>query len=269
MLDNALNREAISGIKVILMVFNGKQFLLSALILSLIITGCSSQWVNSGDQNDKPNKSSIPIIEDNKMQDASADLTEGASENDKVDVLETYKNEEYNFSFDIPVLWKGNYRVIQKDNRISFVHTGGWPGCEPEIFAIMVMTEEEFKKANTEPPSILEQDILGRRNNLVFFCIISITVPIPTITSTTKEEDARKFSEEWGKLFRALNNIPKRFHLEYLHSAFGRNRETVTGCTREGVKVWHIGEVVIFELLNTTAKRKIDSETGFELLEIE
>ena len=55
----------------------------------------------------------------------------------------------------------------------------------------------------------------------------------------------------------------------HLHSAFGRNRETVTGCTREGVKVWHIGEVVIFELINTTAKRKIESETGFELLEIE
>jgi len=68
-----------------------------------------------------------------------------------------------------------------------------------------------------------------------------------------------------GTLFLDEAGIPKL----HLHSAFGRNRETVTGCTREGVKVWHIGEVVIFELLNTTAKRKIDSETGFELLEIE
>jgi len=55
----------------------------------------------------------------------------------------------------------------------------------------------------------------------------------------------------------------------HLHSAFGRSRETVTGCTREGIKIWHIGEVIIFELLNTIAKRKIDSGTGFELLEIE
>ena len=68
-----------------------------------------------------------------------------------------------------------------------------------------------------------------------------------------------------GTLFLDESGIPKL----HLHSAFGRDRETVTGCTREGVKVWHIGEVVIFELLNTTAKRKIDSETGFELLEIE
>lgn len=69
-----------------------------------------------------------------------------------------------------------------------------------------------------------------------------------------------------GTIFLDELGIPKL----HLHSAFGRNRETVTGCAREGVKVWHIGEVVIFELLlNTTAKRKIDSETGFELLEIE
>jgi hypothetical protein len=78
----------------------------------------------------------------------------------------------------------------------------------------MVMTEEEFKKVNAEPPSISEQDILGRRNNLVYFCITPITVPIPTITSSTNKEDARKFSEDWVKLFRALNDIPERFHFE-------------------------------------------------------
>lgn len=68
-----------------------------------------------------------------------------------------------------------------------------------------------------------------------------------------------------GTLFINEEGIP-RLHL---HSAFGRSRETVTGCAREGVMVWHIGEAVIFELLNTTAKRKIDPETGFELLEME
>lgn len=67
-----------------------------------------------------------------------------------------------------------------------------------------------------------------------------------------------------GTLFLNEDGIPKL----HLHSAFGRNRETVTGCTREGVNVWHIGEVIIFELLNSTAKRKIDPETGFELLEV-
>ena len=68
-----------------------------------------------------------------------------------------------------------------------------------------------------------------------------------------------------GTLFLNEAGVPKL----HLHSAFGRNRETVTGCTREGVKVWHIGEVVLYELLNTTAKRRIDPETGFELLEVD
>jgi len=54
----------------------------------------------------------------------------------------------------------------------------------------------------------------------------------------------------------------------HLHAAFGRNRDTITGCTREGVTIWHIGEVVIFELTNSTAQRKIDPETGFELLDL-
>ncbi len=54
----------------------------------------------------------------------------------------------------------------------------------------------------------------------------------------------------------------------HLHSAFGRNRDTVTGCTREGVTIWQIGEVVIFELINSSARRKIDPSTGFELLDL-
>ncbi len=67
-----------------------------------------------------------------------------------------------------------------------------------------------------------------------------------------------------GTLFINEERIPKL----HLHSAFGRNRETVTGCTREGVIIWHVGEVVIFELVNTSAQRRIDRETGFELLDL-
>lgn len=193
------------------MVFNGKRFLMSALIFCLILTGCSTPGV-AGVQSDKPDKSSIPTIEDSQIGDVSP--AQGVNESENIDVLETYNNQEYNFSFDIPVLWKGNYRVIQKDNRISFVYTDRWPDYEPEFFAIMVMTEEEFNEANAEPPRILERDILGRRNNLVYFCITPIAVPIPTITSSTNKEEARKFSEDWGKLFSALNHISKRFHFE-------------------------------------------------------
>ena len=53
----------------------------------------------------------------------------------------------------------------------------------------------------------------------------------------------------------------------HLHIACGRKTNTITGCIRRGVKVWLILEVIIQELLETTAKRLLDKETGFELLE--
>jgi predicted DNA-binding protein with PD1-like motif len=53
----------------------------------------------------------------------------------------------------------------------------------------------------------------------------------------------------------------------HAHIASGRNRETVTGCVRRGVKVWQVMEVVLFELTATTASRRLDPATGFELLQ--
>lgn len=67
-----------------------------------------------------------------------------------------------------------------------------------------------------------------------------------------------------GTLFLNEENVPKL----HLHAAFGRNRDTVTGCSRDGLTIWHIGEVVIFELVNSSARRKLDTNTGFELLDL-
>lgn len=53
----------------------------------------------------------------------------------------------------------------------------------------------------------------------------------------------------------------------HMHIACGRNGSTVTGCVREGVKVWHVMEVILFELIQSTAIREIDPATGFELLQ--
>lgn len=85
--------------------------------------------------------------------------------------------------------------------------------------------------------------------------------PRPMVTELSGTSEAVGM----GTLFINEAGIPKL----HLHAAFGRGRGTVTGCTREGVMVWHIGESVIFELLNTTAARRIDPGTGFELLEME
>lgn len=53
----------------------------------------------------------------------------------------------------------------------------------------------------------------------------------------------------------------------HMHIACGRKKSTVTGCVRRGVKVWHVMEIVICELTNTSAKRLLDPNSGFELLD--
>lgn len=52
----------------------------------------------------------------------------------------------------------------------------------------------------------------------------------------------------------------------HLHMACGRKSSTKTGCIRRGVKVWHTMEVILFELLESTAKRILDPQTGFARL---
>ena len=53
----------------------------------------------------------------------------------------------------------------------------------------------------------------------------------------------------------------------HMHVACGRNTSTVTGCVRKGVKVWHVMEIVLFELVDTTGVRRLEPETAFNLLE--
>lgn len=55
----------------------------------------------------------------------------------------------------------------------------------------------------------------------------------------------------------------------HMHASFGRGEKTITGCVRKGMDVWRIGEVVVLELAGTTAKRVVDKETGFELLDVQ
>ena len=66
-----------------------------------------------------------------------------------------------------------------------------------------------------------------------------------------------------GTIFPDRNDHP----VLHMHIAGGRKDSTKTGCVRSGVKVWHVMEVILFELVHTTACRKPDPQTGFELLE--
>jgi predicted DNA-binding protein with PD1-like motif len=53
----------------------------------------------------------------------------------------------------------------------------------------------------------------------------------------------------------------------HMHMSCGRNNDAVTGCVRTGVKVWHVMEAVLFELVDSTGVRRLDKITGFKLLQ--
>ncbi len=52
----------------------------------------------------------------------------------------------------------------------------------------------------------------------------------------------------------------------HLHMASGRNSDTITGCIHQGVTVWQVMEVVLFELVDSTGTRVMDPELGVGLL---
>jgi len=53
----------------------------------------------------------------------------------------------------------------------------------------------------------------------------------------------------------------------HMHAALGRSGSTLTGCVRPGVTTWLVGEVILYEILGTAAKRVKDDASGFALLE--
>ncbi|MBU1341041.1 MAG: DNA-binding protein [Proteobacteria bacterium] len=52
----------------------------------------------------------------------------------------------------------------------------------------------------------------------------------------------------------------------HMHMACGRGLSTVTGCIRKGVRVWHVMEIIVYELVESTGIRRKDAVTGFDLL---
>ena len=55
----------------------------------------------------------------------------------------------------------------------------------------------------------------------------------------------------------------------HIHAALGRSGGTLSGCLRPGVTTWLVAEVILLEILGSTAKRVADQATGFALLEPE
>ena len=53
----------------------------------------------------------------------------------------------------------------------------------------------------------------------------------------------------------------------HMHIACGREDKTITGCVRTGVKIWHVLEIILYEITDTTATRSFEKATGFKLLQ--
>lgn len=52
----------------------------------------------------------------------------------------------------------------------------------------------------------------------------------------------------------------------HMHGACGREGGATVGCTRAGLETWLVGEVVLLEIIGSTARRTVDPATGFALL---
>ena len=66
----------------------------------------------------------------------------------------------------------------------------------------------------------------------------------------------------FGTIFPDKENIPKL----HMHIACGREDNTITGEIRNGVRVWHVLEVLVVEILDNNSTRDFDKKTGFNLL---
>ena len=53
----------------------------------------------------------------------------------------------------------------------------------------------------------------------------------------------------------------------HMHAATGREGDATVGCSRAGVEVWLVGEVIILEILGTRGRRRPEPPSGFSLLQ--
>jgi uncharacterized protein len=54
----------------------------------------------------------------------------------------------------------------------------------------------------------------------------------------------------------------------HMHAAAGREGKATVGCTRPGIEVWLVGEVVLLEILGTEGQRKKSSQSELKLLDL-
>ncbi len=83
-----------------------------------------------------------------------------------------------------------------------------------------------------------------------------------TIVPMTRAFAAAHEAAALGTLFVNAAGTPKL----HMHTTLGRGDTTLTGCIRQGIDVWKIAEVVIFEIVDSGMVRKLDPTFNLELL---
>ena len=54
----------------------------------------------------------------------------------------------------------------------------------------------------------------------------------------------------------------------HMHAATGREGAATVGCTRAGLEVWLVGEVILLEIIGAEGQRRKSVQSGFKLLEL-
>ncbi len=83
------------------------------------------------------------------------------------------------------------------------------------------------------------------------------------ITPRVKNIESVSEMSATGTIFPDDNGLP-RLHM---HAALGAGEKTMVGCTRRGLTVWMLGEVVIIEIKGSKASRKLEPSLGIGVLE--
>ena len=121
---------------------------------------------------------------------------------------ETYNNEEYGFSFEIPKNWDGKYEVVEEGNKVTFYYTGyEYEGGDfQEFFKIIVMDEESYNEKERG-----RELLLAIQDGNAFFVVTPLDVGIA---------DEEK-SEEYSNLYINRESIKELFSMKYSKGQLG------------------------------------------------
>lgn len=197
------------------------------LILVIIITGeCSSckrkatfapNEANPSSTIDNPNVivtdipsiiiTPSPTVSPYIKESEAPSVTLAISSNDEEIVISEndyeYRNEKYAYTFLVPTVWDGKYKVIENDNTTSFEYSGEKfsDGSYQLFFTIEVLSDDEYNELKKDPE--MPGELLGQEtgNNYILWTPIDMAIM-----------DQVK-AEEYISLNLSINQIKERFRL--------------------------------------------------------